>query len=277
MMAIDVVGRIHRPEYTGVNRCIPCTVLNVLIASVIAGLLAVGDLFWIGIITFTACVVVIYLRGYLVPGTPTITERYFPDRVLLLFDKDLGYRRDPEGTTSGQRSTTALVAAGIVTREGNEIELSSAFRDAWRKRIHSLREREVSTEDVQSIYDADSITSHSQTSFVVDKNKSVRWVSKAALTADVAGAMELDNRMDEWHTLDKSRREKILIGIRLFLRQCPVCDGSLSVTEDRVDPCCQKAQIVIQSVCEDCNAPIVDTAVVDTDENSSTGIHFLRA
>jgi hypothetical protein len=46
--------------------------------------------------------------------------------------------------------------------------------------------------EVQAIYDADTITRHGPTSFVVDKNKSVRWVSEAALVADVASATELE-------------------------------------------------------------------------------------
>lgn len=232
-----------------------------------------GGRFWAGISTFTACAVVIYLRGYLVPGTPTLTERYFPERVLRLFGKDPGYRQDAEETTGGQRSVAALVAAGIVTREEND--LSSDFLDAWRERIHSIRE--PTAEDVRSIYDADTITSHSPTSFVIDKNKSVRWASEAALTADVASATELENRMDTWHTLDASRRDDILIGMRLCLRHCPACDGSLSVTENHIDPCCQKAQIVVQSICGDCDAPILDTAIVETDEDVSPQLRFLRS
>lgn len=85
----DVVVRIRQPEYTGENRCVPCTALNVFIAVVIAGLFVGAGRRWIGVVAFIVSVGVVYFRGYLVPGTPGITERYFPERVLRLFGKDL--------------------------------------------------------------------------------------------------------------------------------------------------------------------------------------------
>lgn len=285
---------IRQPEYTGVNRCIPCTVLNVFIASVIAGLLVGIGLFWIAIATFVACAVVIYLRGYLIPGTPSVTRRYFPERVLRLFGKDLPSETTDDATEE-REPVEALVATGIVTRKDDGLDLSSDFRNAWHERIHAIREREREREqeqnldrdqehelvprsaDVQSIYDADTITHHGPTSFVVDRNKSVRWVSEAALVADIASATELEKRLDAWESFNKPRRDEILTGLRLFLRCCPACDESLSIEEDRVDPCCQKAHIIVHSACESCDALVVDTAVVDTDEDVSTQLRFLQS
>lgn len=80
------LGRLARPEYTGENRCTPCTVVNLVFALAIS--IAVGrvrSLF--ALPTLVAATAVIYLRGYLVPGTPTLTRRYLPDRVLAAFDK----------------------------------------------------------------------------------------------------------------------------------------------------------------------------------------------
>jgi hypothetical protein len=281
MVAIpDMVARIRQPEYTGANRCAPCTVLNVFIAVVIGILFVWVSLFWVGVVTFAAFVVVIYVRGYLVPGTPAITERYFPERVLRRFGKEIPTeptldQRETTNRESGERGTVeALAAASVVTRRANEIDLSSDFRDAWRERIHLVQKRELKSEDVRAMYDADTITSHSPTSFVVDRNKSVRWVSEAALVADVAAATELEEWID-WATFDKAKRDELLTGLRLFLQCCP-CDGSLSIEENRIDPCCQKAQIVVQSVCESCDAPIIDAAVVDSGEDVSREELFLR-
>jgi len=55
---------------------------------------------------FIASVILIHLRGYLVPGTPTLTKRYLPDDVLQLFGKEparpaqsgLGAGFDSDGT-----------------------------------------------------------------------------------------------------------------------------------------------------------------------------------
>ncbi|WP_254762410.1 hypothetical protein [Natrinema marinum] len=86
-MQIDVVDDLKQPEYTGENRCEPCTVLNLLIAAVVGSLVArksrLGGLVAVGV-----SLALIYLRGYLVPGTPTLTKRYLPPAVLRWFGKD---------------------------------------------------------------------------------------------------------------------------------------------------------------------------------------------
>jgi len=78
------VSSVKDPRYTGENRCIPCTVLNVGIAAVfstavIATLIPSGPTLAIGagVGTFAVALALIYFRGYLVPGTPTITRLYF--------------------------------------------------------------------------------------------------------------------------------------------------------------------------------------------------------
>jgi len=86
--------RVHKPEYTGENRCIPCTVLNVILAAALtAASAAFGPV--VAAAVFVASLGSIYYRGYLVPGTPKLTKRYLPDRVLRLFGKA------PEGPRDG--------------------------------------------------------------------------------------------------------------------------------------------------------------------------------
>ena len=86
-MDIDIVEDLKQPEYTGENRCEPCTILNLAIAGVVGSLIArkskVGGLIAVGI-----SIALIYLRGYLVPGTPTLTKRYLPPEVLRWFGKE---------------------------------------------------------------------------------------------------------------------------------------------------------------------------------------------
>lgn len=92
---VSLVDALRQEEYTGADRCLPCTIANAVIAVGLAAL-AKAIVSRFGSETagrVTALVLTglfaaaIYLRGYLVPGTPELTKRYFPDEVLRLFDK----------------------------------------------------------------------------------------------------------------------------------------------------------------------------------------------
>ncbi|MFW5964720.1 MAG: hypothetical protein ACOCQM_07620 [Natronomonas sp.] len=90
-MSSDFLERLEQPEYTGENRCTPCTILNLLIVAGVAALVGRRNRA-LGLLTFVGSVVLISLRGYLVPGTPELTKRYLPQSVLAAFDK-----ADPPG------------------------------------------------------------------------------------------------------------------------------------------------------------------------------------
>lgn len=89
------INRLRRPEYTGKNRCLPCTVLNVVIAVALVIVVTEITLSSTGLaaatVIGTALTAVsgatIYLRGYLVPGTPRLTEAMLPARVRQWFEK----------------------------------------------------------------------------------------------------------------------------------------------------------------------------------------------
>ncbi|WP_135365327.1 hypothetical protein [Halosimplex halophilum] len=122
----SLVTRLRRPEYTGENRCLPCTVLNVGIASVGATLLGA----WLVAAGYrTAAVAVptgvlavslaaIWLRGYLVPGTPTLTKRYLPAPVLAAFGKTP--ESSPEGVAAGAGSGSDASAGASDAAETTE-------------------------------------------------------------------------------------------------------------------------------------------------------------
>jgi hypothetical protein len=122
-----VLDRLRRPEYTGENRCTPCTVVNTALAALLAagagGLAAAATPAGTGPVpapvpglaagglVLAAGLASIHLRGYLVPGTPRLTKRYFPDRVLAWFDRapDSGPGTAPATPTT---PTTAPEAGG---------------------------------------------------------------------------------------------------------------------------------------------------------------------
>lgn len=82
---VSLVDAVRKEEYTGEDRCFPCTVVNIGIALVVAAVASIRSR-KAGVVVFAVSIAAIYLRGYLVPGTPTLTERYLPERVLRHFD-----------------------------------------------------------------------------------------------------------------------------------------------------------------------------------------------
>ncbi|MFC6975122.1 hypothetical protein ACFQL1_11345 [Halomicroarcula sp. GCM10025709] len=81
-----MLARLRDPEYTGENRCLPCTIVNSAIAVALAGAVGVGiAVATTPVLAGVAAALVlavsalsIWLRGYLVPGTPELTKRYMP-------------------------------------------------------------------------------------------------------------------------------------------------------------------------------------------------------
>lgn len=106
-MIRELAETLRQPEYTGENRCPPCTVVNLLIAIVLGWLLSKRSKL-AGTIALVCSIVLIYLRGYLVPGTPELTKRYLPPTVLRWFGKDL----EPELATGLAASTPPTESGG---------------------------------------------------------------------------------------------------------------------------------------------------------------------
>jgi hypothetical protein len=85
-MKRDPIDTLRRPEHTGENRCLPCTVVNAAIAAVLGAVLSRRSK-PAAALALAGSAALIYLRGYLVPGTPALTKRYLPPSVLRLFGK----------------------------------------------------------------------------------------------------------------------------------------------------------------------------------------------
>lgn len=187
--------RLAKPEYTGENRCLPCTIVNLAIAVVLGGALWAILSPIVGLAAVGIGLAAIGLRGYIVPGTPTLTKRYFPDRVLAAFDKH-PVDANPARTVTGD-GTKAGAGAGDGTKagseagaepseeeeaaelvdpvefllgvgaiepcEGGDVCLADAFADRWRAETESTIEAidtdgelpEELRESLRSLYDLD--------------------------------------------------------------------------------------------------------------------------
>jgi hypothetical protein len=271
MMAPDLLDRLRRPNYTGENRCVPCTGVNVAIAvllTVVTVIVVSTDAHYAGIAALVGSVVFvlsigsIYLRGYLVPGTPWLTKTYFPDWLLRAFDKDVTAPAAP--LADDLDLETVLQRAGAVTECEHEDDLclTDAFQRAWREEIDRLRQTETSQADLATVLDVDPdrlrIEERGDAFLArIDGNRAGQWESQAAFIADVAGARVLDRRYDGWAALDVEFRSAICNGLRIFLERCPACDGPVATEQEVVESCCRSTEVVAMS-CGTCGARLLE-------------------
>ena len=266
-MSVDL-RRFQNSQYTGENRCTPCTITNVCIAVVLGAVVfTVSPL--IAALVVAASLGAIYFQGYLVPGTPTLTKRYFPDRVLALFDS-----HDPSddvvpSTESSEPATEAADPEQLLTDLGavrpcedeDDLCLTEAFASAWYERMRSYRDDprdqhraatllSVSPDDVSINPDG------AYPRFAIDW-RTRSWPSDGALIADTAADAELAARSDDWRTLHVEQRLGILGALRTFIETCPVCDGTVEMAEDTIESCC-RSRDVIAVECQDCSERLLE-------------------
>ncbi|MFC6718068.1 hypothetical protein ACFQHN_10830 [Natrialbaceae archaeon GCM10025896] len=262
----SIPGR--QPEYTGENRCLPCTVGNVGLAGVLAAGVGVVTTVPIGTIVFLGSLVTIYLRGYLVPGTPRLTERYLPHRIRRLFGKDpiaAPTLEDGEAVDPWD----VLAAAGVVDRTtGDGVRLDGDFRTHLRRTSSRYAEAPPSVDEIGQVVGTTDVVERGEGAFSVDGTKLLRWESDAALAADVAAASLLEDRLDGWAALDRDVRLDVLRRVRLLAERCPACDGPIDRQHDRVDPCCQPPHVLVWSTCRSCEALLGEVAVPESNVES---------
>ena len=266
------VDRLRRPEYTGENRCMPCTIVNLLLAVVLANVVllvglavdapAAGTIGGFGVFLLAAAV--IYLRGYLIPGTPWLTRTYFPDWLLRHFDK-----RPPGVATDDLDVEATLFRAGVVTEceDRDDLCLEEDFRSDWRAAVAAVRADDASRDDLAAVLDVDrdrlSVRDHGE-SFAValDSRRIGQWESREAFLADMAAERALRGRYDDWPSLDVRQRSAVLAGLRVFLERCPGCDEPVSMDQEVVESCCRTVDVVAVT-CDRCDVRLFE-AEADT-------------
>lgn len=269
----NLFDTVRQPEYTGSNRCMPCTVVNILIATIVSVLAGLGVSVGVGISVFAICTAAIYFRGYLVPGTPTLTKRYLPDRLHRLFGT---HHIDPPETTDSTRSNIesaeggasdatsessagqALLAENVVTEclNGDDLCLDSTFRTAWRSRITDLREHDTGAEHLAAHIDVDPselVLANRDGEYAVlyQGDRIDAWPSRAAFLADMAVEPTLSEWCSDWDEFDPAVRTRIIASLRAFLEQCPACDTELETAESAWESCCREGTDVTIT-CENC-------------------------
>lgn len=263
---VSVVQKLRQPEYTGENRCRVCTILNAGIAI----LLAAG----VGVISVPAAaavlavsVGVIILRGYLIPGTPTLVT-YLPDSVHNAIGSEHEITRSSESPNGAEELTdieTVLESAGVVTdcSDEDDLCLTDVYRAAWDREIDQLddtdtvRNRLAATLDVDG--DGIGFETDNDTLFVrIEDVRAGGWPSQAALLADLASQTLLETWLTDWESLPPRDRTHLLAALRTFVDRCPDCDGDVVANTTVTQSCCRGDVTSVTTACGDCGATIFE-------------------
>ena len=219
--------RLRQPAYTGSNRCVPCTVLNGFIAVFVSILLGVflyphlgGVLVLLSVSVFLfVLLVIIWLRGYLLPGTPTLTKRYFPPWLLAIFGH---VPDDPFDETVELPETDLLEPCNTDTQYRLVLSIVTEIEDI------------VALLDVE--HDADRFLAQLADIATLEREETYRatsegaiiheWNSEAALLTDIAIAEVLEWHVPLWNDLSGSERLQLIVGLRLLYER-----GRMGTTE----------------------------------------------
>ncbi len=262
--------RLRQPEYTGENRCYPCTAVNVVLSVFFAVVLAsalylLTASFVVASLTGTVFLFLaltsVWLRGYLVPGTPTLTKRYMPEKVLALFGKadagratGAGARTEDETEAEAKQVETFLTEAGAVefSEDIDDLVLTQEFEREWNDEIRRVDENPDADEVLAEIgFDPDDERIERYDGAVAVRDwdaEFTRWPSPTALRVDMAGARLL-SRHPDWDGYTPEERATVLRSLRIFLEDCPDC-GDIDVSHDTVESCCSVRQVVVLTCSE---------------------------
>jgi uncharacterized Zn finger protein (UPF0148 family) len=227
------------------------------VASPTAGIL-------VGAVLFASCLLVIYLRGYLVPGTPELTKRYFPPWLLELFGKE---PVTPEPTMTDIDPEEALVAAGALEEcaDSDDLCLTDGFRDSWVGAIERVKAEDSDRArllDLLEVDEAEVAFQEYGSAFQarVDGTTVGKWESQAAFLADLGAGTTLADSYENWDRLSLNAKSQLLNGLRLFIDTCPSCGGTPEFGTDTVESCCSTHEVAAVA-CGDCDARLFETPV----------------
>ena len=263
-MRLPTANDLRRPAHTGENRCWPCTTVNVAAVAVVAAAVAVVGSPAIGGAVALGGLALVWLRGYVVPGTPRFAPRHvapIPGSESVFHGIDAGGGAEaadgpdvsgeaggpPDGGTGSLRSTAVdpavlldrLVSADVLTADGDTVAPATAYDERWGAEMDRLRDR-----DTEALAEIAREISPATTSRVVREDREwialasddatvmeETWIDRPTAIAEIAGYRAAEPFLD-----DDSVRLAAARTNRMFLDRCPDCETEL---EQGVDmPCC---------------------------------------
>jgi hypothetical protein len=274
-VARETLERLRQPEYTGENRCTPCTVANLCITAIVAAVLSIVAV-PLGVGFAVLGVASIWLRGYLVPKTPELTKRYFPEWLLAKFDKQPMPEADPVPPEEFDPETVLLEAGVVEPCEiGDDLCLTDGFEADWRGWMGELADEKRLRAELADQLDVDgdvSFDSYGDAYIAREGDSHIgQWESRAALLADLAAAKELPERVDGWPALNPRRRSQLLGGLRVFVEVCPACGGAVTTDTEVVESCC-RSTTVVGVACDDCGDRLLEVPYQEPEAEAGAAV-----
>ena len=148
-----------------------------------------------------------------------------------------------------------LEAANVVIETDDHLELTAEFHEAWHGEIDRLRSLDRRSY-LASFFDAKqesiSVEPNPDGSVTVrrEDKRIGEWPSKVAIDADIAAFLTLQDWLPEWTDLTGPQRDELVARLRIFLKNCPACDGELESESGANDD-------VPELVCSECGAALI--------------------
>ncbi|KAB1198727.1 MULTISPECIES: hypothetical protein [Haloferax] len=234
---MSVIDSLKRTEHTGENRCLPCTVVNAAVVAIVG--LALGVL-WIpaGFVALAVGAVLVYLRGYVVPGTPS-----FAPRLVAAVGLSGVFEHDDESQPRQSETLDAnvdpdvmlstLLDAGVLVEREDGLFLADDARDDWESTMATLRK--ASDDELADAVDAalpfESDVAAEFDGISIEGPSMSVWISRPQAIADVATLLAVTERgVDPMVSLAATEP------LRMFTEICPDCGAP--VEETTVRNCC---------------------------------------
>lgn len=262
------LARLRQPEYVGENRCLPCTVVNLAFVAAAGTALAIVSPA-VALVVVAVGLLATWLRGYVVPYTPTLTGRYLPERVLSWFGKA---STPPEPPVRSAAPEGLLEDTGLLqpTPSGDDVRLDGGFAAAWLSGTRAALAEETGERTalakaldldrdrlVVTTYD-DGVVAYLEGEWLGT------WESQAALFADTTAFDLLPEWVPEWEQLGPAARTEAAASLRLFAEVCPECGGAVELGEEPVPSCCSSRRVIAVG-CVDCGCRLLEVRIAAAD------------
>lgn len=263
----EALDPLSKPEYTEENRCWPCTAVNALGVAV-AALLLSRRRRALGLSAVLVGGAAIWLRGYVVPGTPRFAPRlveplpvsFGPDRDEGVDSGSLGGATSGSPATDGERTDADVAAvdradsdeigdggdgdpdpettmevlfdAEVLVDDGKTLRLADDFRTALDERIEALDAAadEALAERAAAVA-GESVVGEVHDGRILLDGRRDAWLSRPIALAETAVGELLRER-----GVDPAVARSAARPLRAFLETCPACGGAIRDTTLR--SCC---------------------------------------